>query len=720
MIKAELRKLRTLKATPQMIEKAKENKKTSREVKYGCIRECKREYAVFMRCQKLGGYLKIAIFMPEKLAAGAKEPRFELFINVRGREWITREWVDGKETWSNAMLENLNYKGWNSWNYLYYSKAMAWINKEGNRTIRQELAVEEGGYEGILKWQKETRKERIEEKERRETKPWDDAMKLIPELPKRFKHWVEKEAITDNFLFYEYKKEGATEGYCSHCDNIVKISGPKHNKKGRCPKCKRKVTYKSTGKIKTLATPQESCQIIQGLKGGFVVRSFWIYKSYAQRDYKTPYIRIHEHRRVLYCEDGTRSTYEYENYRNKTMRWVKIGNNVYGYCGGTGKVYKRNIAALEKTVLKYSALPMMVRAQGEINCEKYLYMEQRNKAIEPLAKIGMINMVNDMIKSRHKELICENATELTRILKIDKSRLKRLKSMEAGICGLEWMQLEKEENTIWPDEMIEYFDNEHISRGDFEFIEKKMNYVQIYNYLKKQNELCGDSPKQIIRTWRDYMDMVHKMNLQTKNEMVYKPKNLKERHNELIMLLQEENIEKQAEEVRKKFRNVDNICKTLKKYEYETKEFAIIAPGGITDIIREGVALQHCIHTCDIYFDRINRRETYLLFLRKTDQKNVPWYTMEVEPGGNIRQKRTTGDNQNKDFETAVTFLKKWQKEVRKRMSREEKELAKKSNQLRIEGYKKLRQNGNRIWHGKLQGKLLVDVLEEDFMEVTE
>ena len=94
----------------------------------------------------------------------------------------------------------------------------------------------------------------------------------------------------------------------------------------------------------------------------------------------------------------------------------------------------------------------------------------------------------------------------------------------------------------------------------------------------------------------------------------------------------------------------------------------------------------------------------------------MPWYTLEVEPSGNIRQKRTTGDNQNADFQKAVAFLKKWQKFFREQMTEEEKELGEKANALREENYKNLRKNGNRVWHGRLAGKLLADVLEQDFM----
>ena len=95
----------------------------------------------------------------------------------------------------------------------------------------------------------------------------------------------------------------------------------------------------------------------------------------------------------------------------------------------------------------------------------------------------------------------------------------------------------------------------------------------------------------------------------------------------------------------------------------------------------------------------------------------MPWYTLEVEPSGNIRQKRTTGDNQNPDFDKALGFLKKWQKFFKKQLTEEEKELGKKADKLRKENYAELRKNGNKVWHGKLAGQLLADVLEADFME---
>ena len=64
-----------------------------------------------------------------------------------------------------------------------------------------------------------------------------------------------------------------------------------------------------------------------------------------------------------------------------------------------------------------------------------------------------------------------------------------------------------------------------------------------------------------------------------------------------------------------------------------------------------------------------------------------------------------------------MVFLRKWQEENQKRLTLEDYRLAKESSRLRVEEFKKLREEKAKIWHGHLQGQLLADVLERDLME---
>lgn len=152
------------------------------------------------------------------------------------------------------------------------------------------------------------------------------------------------------------------------------------------------------------------------------------------------------------------------------------------------------------------------------------------------------------------------------------------------------------------------------------------------------------------------------------------------------------------------------------KYEYWEEEYAIIFPNKIDDILAEGKALQHCIDKNNRYFERIAKRESFILFLRKTENIEEPYYTLEVEPGGTIRQKRTQFNRQNTDLKNAESFLQRWQKEIRQRMSDEDWDLAERSKNLRVNEIKELRQKKILVYGGMSSGKLLADLLEEDLM----
>ena len=146
----------------------------------------------------------------------------------------------------------------------------------------------------------------------------------------------------------------------------------------------------------------------------------------------------------------------------------------------------------------------------------------------------------------------------------------------------------------------------------------------------------------------------------------------------------------------------------------------MIVPSCIEEIMLEGEHLHHCVGGSERYWERIERKESYVLFLRRTSDLQKSYYTLEIEPDGTVRQKRTMYDRQEADIEDAKKFLKKWQKEISRRLTDEERELAKTSRVLREQEFAQLRENQVIINTGYLRGHLLVDVLMEDLMETKE
>jgi hypothetical protein len=78
-----------------------------------------------------------------------------------------------------------------------------------------------------------------------------------------------------------------------------------------------------------------------------------------------------------------------------------------------------------------------------------------------------------------------------------------------------------------------------------------------------------------------------------------------------------------------------------------------------TDLATEGNMLHHCVKS---YVDRVANKTTNIMFIRKRDEKDIPFFTVEVGNSGTIEQVHGFA-NRNADTEPGMTnFVKKWAK----------------------------------------------------------
>lgn len=74
--------------------------------------------------------------------------------------------------------------------------------------------------------------------------------------------------------------------------------------------------------------------------------------------------------------------------------------------------------------------------------------------------------------------------------------------------------------------------------------------------------------------------------------------------------------------------------KDLLEFCYEDNGFVIYYPEDSGDIIKEGVALHHCAKD---FISAVAEKKTTLLFIRKQDKPDKPFYTLEIRDNG-VRQ----------------------------------------------------------------------------------
>ena len=305
----------------------------------------------------------------------------------------------------------------------------------------------------------------------------------------------------------------------------------------------------------------------------------------------------------------------------------------------------------------------------------------------------------------------------------DKQLINRLRDKNGGNNMLRLLQWIDIEGLKIQDEALEYFEKSKIKTENLVKLSRKikMTPLAIANYLKKQKKESYTTlkPNSILEQWIDYLEMMERLDKPFTQELFYKPKNLKQRHDELVEEINTRSRElelkdnqkiarQQAKEYREKFPQAEGILKSIgPKFEYTGENMSILVPKNLSEIIADGKTLHHCAGATNRYFDRIENKETFICFLRKNDSIEIPYYTIEVEPGGTIRQHRGMYDEEP-EIDIVKPFLREWQTVIKKRMSKADKELAKISKIKREANIEDLKARKNTF---VLKG------LMEDFME---
>lgn len=718
MEKQKLWKLKRLEATDEMLELAGKDIPIITNVPYE-----KMEYptGLYVRTELEDNILKVGIFFAEILASGGRRPSYTLFINPKKECFTSYDYR--LKRWTDRMLDKLDFPKGVNWKH-------TWCASDCQERIWKAIGnkyKDENVYLGILEYQEHLRRKKRLEKHRKRTDAWDRVMKQVHETPKDWNRWVRKVGITQNFVFYQYSRKKETTGYCTWCEKEIPIKKPKHNQKGTCPNCRHQIRYKAIGRQRRVRTEQETSYLLQTCGDGLVIREFIASAQYDMLAYNKPVYHCWEQRRFVYDEHTPAGTEYYMGYYQGTNehRWIcGVLERYSPYFGGwkekvpcyEGRIYQKSLHGMENKIFKRSGFYEYLGKKETAKPVSYFCMLSRSPYLEQLVKAGLGSLVKQLMEKKIT-IDYKKSDSLGHALGIDKFRLDRLRNNNGDYLFLQWLRYEKKHEQVIKDDVITWLAQAEISPEQVTFILNRMRPEQIKNYLKKQSANSRKTPKELVDTWKDYLGMALRLGMDVNDAIVFRVNKLEKRHNEVVQMIKDKGLALKACEIVQKFPDIDFICQSLKKYEYKYQNFQIVAPQRVEDILEEGSELKHCITGKDTYYERIAKRESYLLFLRKTEAHEKPYYTLEVEPNGTVRQKRTYYDRQNADIEQAKVFLLRWQKQLTKKLNKEDKILAFKSRDLRKKEIEELRKNKVKVNGFGYQGKLLADILEEDLME---
>jgi len=571
------------------------------------------------------------------------------------------------------------------------------------------------------------------EKEQRRYSRLNQLMAKIPACPYDIQQWLYRCCGEVDYLFKENKQFACT--FCkstwSEKEIKAKIGKVSHNDSVICPVCGKTLTVKTRQKRILKSTGYMLLQNIDQKMG--VARHFDVvleWNSAGRKVHMSESMRI-----ILYRENPKKICDIYYNQYPAEGGWNRASSfdrgNPANRRSKAGFCYPGQIAeALKDTFYEpwTRTFEQMAAAGAEAQYNRMMANTSQAK----------INMIEYLFKGRFRRLLLEttermdygagywgildphgkNVEEVFGIR--DRQLINRIRELDGGQDTVRWMRYSEKNKKKIDQETLEWLNTNGISPDDVPRI-KTLSPRQVMNYVERQRiesyperTTCG-----VLGQWNDYLSMCERLEKDLEDEMVYRPRELKRRHDEVAaeinrqlmieaMKRNEKQRKEQTEKMRQKFPGAEEVLAEIReKYEYSNAEYIIIVPQSLMDIVTEGQALHHCAGATDRYFDRIMQRETYICFLRKAADPELPYYTIEVEPGGTIRQHRGYLDEEP-EIEQIKPFLREWQKELKKRLSSKDHEYAQISavkRQLNIEELKA--KNNERVLRG----------LMEDFME---
>ena len=171
MKRKNLGKLPVLRATTAMLKQAEQEPMTQER-----YYKNKRVYVhdFYARCRRFGAILKVAFYKTELLAAGGRQPLYEVFLNRKEQDFLTYAYAE--KSWRTSMLHNLYRFG-----DLFYNIR---FSERDEKLICEYLGSKEEPYRAIREFQSNIRERQLLARHKKETNPWDAAMALVPPLPK--------------------------------------------------------------------------------------------------------------------------------------------------------------------------------------------------------------------------------------------------------------------------------------------------------------------------------------------------------------------------------------------------------------------------------------------------------------------------------------------------------------------------------------------------------
>ena len=530
--------------------------------------------------------------------------------------------------------------------------------------------------DNLYTWIKQTRQEMKKRSMEERGELMDEDYRLCPEaLPEGLINYIRREVLPkDRVIIY---KKGNVNGICTVCGTQVRAMGRrfKQSAYATCPNCGARVPCVLEDGCSFAANYIENIVAVQkGTDGKTVFFRQWLLR----RDHTARWEHIEDflQETVRYAIRGAKTakwqkqgkyTYYMRTERYELDEWARWSDNrIYdgGYYFYTGGIEE----ALSGTAMQYADLEGYLEERGH-NKNPIYFLEYHAKypVIEFLWKAGYRNIVHNRIFGMDRENRNAILWERKKLRDCFKFPLRILKLMPPEEWKLDDVQ---RANYLWKNYGERITDAEMRmalqSRTDVQNLTGAMPYAgigKILKYIQKQTEKRKEEKghttytlEGIIRAYRDYLRECEQLHFDLHDREILFPKDLVAAHDRTMEQVEFEKNKADQEKFQK-------AVEKLEKFAWSEGEFFIRPAREQMELAAEGKDLHHCVGG---YIRDMAEEKTAIFFLRKANEPDKPFYTLELQKKRVIqcRTEHNASYDRNPDVKN---FVDMWMEKVVKK-----------------------------------------------------
>ena len=325
---------------------------------------------------------------------------------------------------------------------------------------------------------------------------------------------------------------------------------------------------------------------------------------------------------------------------------------------------------LKDSWLKYSQLDAFIRLTGAEDAFRYIELYQKHPQLEHIMKMGLWNIIAEGLRCHSFRSIFNWKGKTPKDLfgvPIGKGDMLALSALAVDMDTFHLaLYLKKNSRFSLVDlaqkrkelEQLSHFDTCEMFdalKGYGVCSEETLKYILRQQQKKKRYY----SIRGVLIDWIDYLKDCGKLGLSLEDTAVLKPHDLQQAHQNVITQLKikaDEELDKQMAKLKEE----------RKRYNFAAGGFIAKVAESSSELIAEGKVLHHCVGT---YADRHAKGKCTIILIRRLEEPEVPFYTMElVGPEKRIIQVRGNHNcGMTQEVEAFVESYKKYLAELGKK-----------------------------------------------------